>query len=224
MKLIDLSTEIYPGMPKPKSAPETLLRYVLSPDVQQQNAQGFTNKMEEYTICTHVATHIDAPAHFNYYGKNIDEYPVSFFFMVDTQLLNLERGAYGVITAQDIEKAEIADGKIKANDLVLINTGRHKLYGQDAYNEAPFLTEDAAEYLASKQIRMVGTDSFTVDDPRIKAKPAHVVLLCKNEIPVIECVMNLSALPCTRFKTICLPLKMKNASGAFTRMAAICEE
>ena len=224
MKLIDLSTGIYPGMPKPKSAPETLLNYVLSPSEQQQKEQGFTNNMEEYTICAHVATHIDAPSHFNYYGKNIDEYPAGFFYLVDTQLLNIEREAYGIITALDIQAAEAVDGEIKKDDLVLINTGCHRLYGQSAYNQAPYLTKDAAEYLAAKQVRMVGTDSFTVDDPRVKAKPAHVVLLCENEIPIIECVMNLSSLPCTRFKTVCLPLKMQHASGAFTRMVAVCEE
>ena len=72
MKLIDLSTVISPGMPKPKSAPPVLLRYILEPSEEQEKAQGFTNKMEEYTITTHVATHIDAPAHFSAHGKNID--------------------------------------------------------------------------------------------------------------------------------------------------------
>lgn len=87
MKLIDLSTVISPGMPKPKSAPPVLLRYILEPSEEQEKAQGFTNKMEEYTITTHVATHIDAPAHFSAHGKNIDEYDVSEFFLVPTQML-----------------------------------------------------------------------------------------------------------------------------------------
>lgn len=71
VKLIDLSTVISPGMPKPKSAPPVLLRYILEPSEEQEKAQGFTNKMEEYTITTHVATHIDAPAHFSAHGKTL---------------------------------------------------------------------------------------------------------------------------------------------------------
>lgn len=223
MKIIDLSTEIHAQMPKPKSAPETQMRYILTPSEQQQAERGFTNKMEEYTICTHVATHIDAPAHFNFYGKNIDQFPPEFFFMVKTRMLNLPRGEFGIITADDIREAERRDGEIMADDLVIINTGCHKYYYEPEYSRAPYLTEDAARYLATQKIRMLATDSFTVDDPREKNKPAHVVLLCENEIPVIECAMNLSEIPCTGFKTVCLPLKMRDASGAFTRMIAVCE-
>ena len=223
MTIIDLTTEIHAQMPKPKSAPETKLRYILTPSLEEQQERGFTNKMEEYTICTHVATHIDAPSHFNYYGKDIDQYPPEFFFMVNTQLLHLPREEYGVITADDIRGAERVDGVIQLGDLVIIDTGCHKKYYDTSYSRAPYLTEDAARYLASKNIRMVATDSYTVDDPREKNKPAHVVLLCENEIPIIECVMNLSSIPCNRFHTVCLPLKMRQASGAFTRMVAVCD-
>lgn len=223
VKLIDLSTVISPGMPKPKSAPPVLLRYILEPSEEQEKAQGFTNKMEEYTITTHVATHIDAPAHFSAHGKNIDEYDVSEFFLVPTQMLNIRRGKFEAITADDLRAAEERDGAIQDGDLVLINTGCHQYYYDEVYNCAPYLTKEAAEYLAEKQIKMVGTDSFTVDDPREKDKPAHVVLLNQHGILIIECVMNLDAIPCTRFQTVCLPLKIRQGSGAFTRMIAVCE-
>ena len=213
MKLIDLSTVISPGMPKPKSAPPVLLRYILEPSEEQEKAQGFTNKMEEYTITTHVATHIDAPAHFSAHGKNIDEYDVSEFFLVPTQMLHIRRGAFEAITADDLRAAEERDGTIQAGDLVLLNTGCHQYYYDEAYNYAPYLTKEAAEYLAEKQVKMVGTDSFTVD----------VVLLNQHGILIIECVMNLDAVPCTRFQTVCLPLKIQQGSGAFTRMIAVCQ-
>ena len=141
MKLIDLSTVISPGMPKPKSAPPVLLRYILEPSEEQEKAQGFTNKMEEYTITTHVATHIDAPAHFSAHGKNIDEYDVSEFFLVPTQMLHIRRGAFEAITADDLRAAEERDGTIQAGDLVLLNTGCHQYYYDEAYNYAPYLTK-----------------------------------------------------------------------------------
>ena len=208
MKLIDLSTVISPGMPKPKSAPPVLLRYILEPSEEQEKAQGFTN---------------NAPAHFSAHGKNIDEYDVSEFFLVPTQMLHIRRGAFEAITADDLRAAEERDGTIQAGDLVLLNTGCHQYYYDEAYNYAPYLTKEAAEYLAEKQVKMVGTDSFTVDDPREKDKPAHVVLLNQHGILIIECVMNLDAVPCTRFQTVCLPLKIQQGSGAFTRMIAVCQ-
>ena len=105
----------------------------------------------------------------------------------------------------------------------MLNTGCHQYYYDEAYNYAPYLTKEAAEYLAEKQVKMVGTDSFTVDDPREKDKPAHVVLLNQHGILIIECVMNPGCGTCTRFQTVCLPLKIQQGSGAFTRMIAVCQ-
>ena len=223
MKLIDLSTDFRDGMPKPPSGPRVDMRYVLTPSLEEEECRGFTNKMEQFTITTHVATHIDAPAHFSYHGKNIDDYPVDFFYMVPTVMLDIERDVYGIITEDDIKEAEKTCGEIFEGDLVIVNTGSYKRYEDPEYAMSPYLTAGAAEYLAEKKVKMVGIDSFTVDDPRVKDKPAHVVLLCKNAIPVIECVVNLGDLPIHRFKSICMPLKVKEGSGAFTRMVAVIE-
>lgn len=223
MKLIDLSTELRDGMPKPPSAPRTEMRYLLSHSKEEEIKKGFTNKMEQFVITTHVATHIDAPSHFSSRGKNIDDYPVDFFYMIPTIMLDLERGAYGEITETDIMEAEQLCGSICPGDLVMIHTGACRRYEEEDYEKSPYLTGAAARYLSEKKVKMVAIDSFTVDDPRKKEKPAHVELLCHNAIPVIECVMNLDAIPVHRFRTICMPLKIKEGSGAFTRMIAVLD-
>lgn len=224
MKMIDLSTELRDGMPKPPSAPAVEMRYLLMHSAEEEASKGFTNKMEQFTITTHVATHIDAPSHFSMKGKNIDEYPVDFFYMVPTLMLNIERNIYGEITKSDIVEAEEKYGKIQPKDLVILNTGSFCRYEHEDYSKSPYLTEDGAQYLADRQVSMVAIDSFTVDDPRKKEKPAHVVFLCRYEIPVIECVMNLDQVPEHRFKSICMPLKVKDGSGAYTRMVAVLDE
>ncbi len=223
MKLIDLSTEIRAGMPKPPSAPDTELRYLLSHSEEEERQRGFTNKMEQFVITTHVATHIDAPSHFSRNGKNIDDYPVDYFYMVPTVMLDLERGIYGVIDEEDIREAEQVCGSICSGDLVILHTGSHRRYEEKDYELSPYLTGQAARYLSEKKVKMVAIDSFTVDDPRKKEKPAHVELLCRSGILVIEGVMNLDAIPVHRFRTICLPLKIREGSGAFTRMIAVLD-
>lgn len=224
MKMIDLSTELRGGMPKPPSAPAVEMRYLLKHSAKEEASKGYTNKMEQFTITTHVATHIDAPSHFSMRGKNIDEYPVDFFYMVPTLMLDIERDVYGEITKSDIVEAEEKYGKIQPGDMVILNTGSFRRYEHEDYSKSPYLTEDGAQYLADKQVSMVAIDSFTVDDPRKKEKPAHVVFLCRNEIPVIECVMNLDQVPEHRFQSICMPLKVKEGSGAYTRMVAVLDE
>lgn len=224
MKIIDLSTEIFPGMPRPRSSPPVKRNYILEPSESQEQELGFTNKMEQYTITTHVATHLDAPSHFSLHGKNIDAYPPEYFFMVPTLMLMIERDEYGIITAEDIMEAEKKYGEIREGDLVIINTGFYRYYREEKYNRTPYLTSDTAEYLAGRKIKMLGTDSFTVDDARKKEKPAHVILLKNHGILIIECIMNLGEVPCPRFYSICLPLKLRDASGAFTRMIGIVKE
>lgn len=224
MRMIDLSTELRDGMPKPPSAPRVEMRYLLTHSAKEEEEKGFTNKMEQFTITTHVATHIDAPSHFSSKGKNIDDYPVDFFYMVPTIMLDIERDIYGEISMADIARAEQKNGKIQEGDMVLINTGSYRRYEEPEYEKSPYLTEDGAQYLTSRKVVMVAIDSFTVDDPRKKEKPAHVTLLCKNEIPVIECVVNLDQVSVHRFKTICMPLKVKEGSGAYTRMVAVLED
>lgn len=223
MKLIDLSTEIRDGMPKPPGAPNVEMRYLLSHSEEEERQRGFTNKMEQFIITTHVATHIDAPSHFSRKGKNIDDYPIDYFYMVPTVMLDLEREIYGEINEEDIRESERMCGGICPGDLVLIHTGSHRRFEEKDYEKSPYLTGGAARYLSEKKVKIVAIDSFTVDDPRKKEKPAHVELLCRSGILVIECVMNLDRIPVHRFRTICLPLKIKEGSGAFTRMIAVLD-
>lgn len=224
MKIIDLSTEIFGGMPKPPSAPEVEMRYVLEQSREAEQEKGFSNKLEQFTITTHVATHFDAPSHFSCDGKNIDSYPPSYFYMVPTLVLDIPRKEYEAIEVADIQAAERACGEIRQGDLVILNTGFYKAYFEDTYLKTPYLTEQSARYLAEKKVKMVGIDSFTVDDVRVRQKPAHVVLLKENGILIIECVDHLGDLPAHRFHSVCLPLKIRNGSGAFTRLIGVFEE
>lgn len=224
MRLIDFSSEIYPGMPKPPSAPEVTMRYTISQSAETEAQKGFSNKLEEYTITTHVATHFDAPSHFTTKGKNIDEFSLDRFFMVPSLMLKVTKGEYGEISVKDLEDAQKEAGEIRKGDLVYLNTGFFRLYGEDAYLKTPYLSEEAARYLADAEVSMVAIDCFTVDDARKKEKPAHVVLLKEYGIPIIECAMHLDDAPSPRFSSVCFPLKIREGSGAFTRLVGVFGE
>ena len=64
------------------------------------------------------------------------------------------------------------------------NWDRH--WRTDAYYEGhPFLTEDAALYLRQSGVKLVGIDSYNIDDTRGKTRPVHSTLL-GAEIPIVE--------------------------------------
>lgn len=224
MTLVDFSTDIRPGMPKPPSAPEVEMQYCIPQSAREEAEKGYSNKLEQYTITTHVATHFDAPSHFTVDGKNIDTYPLEAFYRVPTLMLAVPQDDYGVITAEQVRAAEEKAGGVRRGDLVVLNTGFHRYYEQERYLRTPYLAEEAARYLADAGISMLAIDCFTVDDVRQKAKPAHVLLLKERGIPIIECAVNLDQAPAPRFHSICFPLKIKDGSGAFTRFVGIFEE
>jgi kynurenine formamidase len=60
---------------------------------------------------------------------------------------------------------------------------------------------------------MVGIDSLNIDDIEDGRRPVHTTLL-RNEIPIVEHLTNLAALPDQGFKIFAVPVKVR-AFGTF---------
>lgn len=92
---------------------------------------------------------------------------------------------------------------------VLVQTGWDRHWRTDAYFEGhPFLTEDAALHLKSAGVKLVGIDSYNIDDTRGRTRPVHSTLL-GAEIPIVEHMTGLAGLPNTDFQFHAVPPKIK---------------
>lgn len=179
-----------------------------------------------FRISAHAFTHLDAPLHMVANGKSIDAIPVDFF-IGDAVLLDIPKGKNEEITAADMERA----GKqAKDGDIVLIRTGwLEKMWGKEGYDDCPYLTTDAAEWLVSLKARIAGYDfveDYSVRDLHRKGKvqPEDLVvhqILLRNGVLNLEYVNNLSKVSRSRFRIIALPLSLKNCDGSLTRVVAI---
>lgn len=160
----------------------------------------------------HVGTHIDGPLHMIPNGKRLDEFDVSIFFGAGVVI-----DARGQIQIGAELLAKTSFNKIK---VVLFLTGWSKMYGQEQYyREYPVLTAEAAEYLVSQGIQMIGLDGPSPDRPPF---PVHKILL-KNNILIIENLCNLDSLTTTKnFSVIALPIKITSDS-ALARVVAKIE-
>ena len=97
---------------------------------------------------------------------------------------------------------------------VLVETGWDKHWRTDAYFEGhPFLTEDAANYLAQSGAKLVGIDSYNIDDTADGRRPVHTILLGR-EIPIVEHMTGLDQLPPEGFEFYAIPPKVR-AFGTF---------
>jgi kynurenine formamidase len=68
----------------------------------------------------------------------------------------------------------------------------------------PFLTKDAAQFLADEGAALVGIDSYNIDDTTDLTRPAHSILL-RAGIPIVEYLCHLEQLPENNFKFFAVP-------------------
>lgn len=115
------------------------------------------------THTMHMSTHTDAPAHVEEGYPFIDEMPIGRYIGSGV-VVSIPKEKWGVITPNDLENAE---PEIREDDIVIINSGWHKHFGENAqyFNYAPGLYKEAAEWFVDKGVRTVGVDQPAMDHP-----------------------------------------------------------
>jgi kynurenine formamidase len=135
------------------------------------------------------------------------------------------------ITRDDLEAtAGKQDVSVGEGDVVLVRTGNGALWQDPTmYLQAAGMTSDASWWLASRGVKAVGADNMAWDevgmvDPELKVTlPGHVILLVRHGIYIIENLFleELARDQCYEFTFICLPLKMRGATGSPVRPIAV---
>jgi kynurenine formamidase len=106
---------------------------------------------------------------------------------------------------------------------VLIHTGWDAHWGAEGYFENhPYLTGESAAYLKSAGAVLVGIDSLNIDDNIGGNRPVHTILL-GADIPIVEHMCNLAALPQSGFKFFAVPAPIKGMGSFPVRAFAIIE-
>jgi arylformamidase len=101
------------------------------------------------------------------------------------------------------------EGLDVAGKAVLVHTGWDRHWRTDAYFDGhPFLTPEAAEWLADRKPALVGIDSYNIDDTRTKRRPVHSALL-GGGVLICEHMTNLGALPDDGFAFTAAPPKIE---------------
>ncbi len=213
MPLIDLTLKISPQLPSfPGSPQPQFLSWA------KNETNGYN--LELIFLSTHSGTHIDAPFHFINKGLVVDQIHLKRL-VCDAILFRIKRGPNQSITKKDIINFEKKYGKILPNSTIVFVTGWYKnLRKQCYFNNNPGLSIDAAEYLVSKRINLVGIDSPSIDLGKDSNFSAHHVLL-NNNVLIVENLCNLEKISGMYFKFIVLPLKLKGATGSPVRAIAI---
>ncbi|MGA8495194.1 MAG: cyclase family protein [Xanthobacteraceae bacterium] len=119
--------------------------------------------VQQFEGIMHRGTHMDAPIHVAENTPTLTGYPLWRFFGTGV-VVSIPKGKWGVVTPKDLQRAE---PKIQKNDIVMINTGSHKNYGDnpDYFAYSPGLYKEAAEWLVERGVKLVGIDVQALDHP-----------------------------------------------------------
>ncbi len=165
------------------------------------------SKME---MSVHTGTHIDAPRHFVREGATVDEIPLHPL-IGPVEVVAIEDNT---ITADVLRQATIPS-QVKR---ILFKTKNSELWKQPAptfQQDYVAIEKDAAAYLVTKGVELVGVDSLSVA-PFTNLVPTHQTLLQANVV-VIE-GLNLASIEPGPYTLHCLPLKIRGADAAPARV------
>lgn len=171
-------------------------------------------------LYSHSGTHMDAPKHFDVSEETIDQIPVSKFISKAWVVDVTQIGSSGLISVKDVEHLS---NKISAGDSLLFKSGWSQFFGTAKFrDELPRVSKELAEWFGIKKIHMIGVEPPSVADVNsIKEVTEIHEVLMKNDVIIIEGLVNLEKIKKEFVTLIALPLKIKNGDGAPARVIAI---
>lgn len=180
-----LSTEPYEGDPAPTM---TILNSI---------EKGDAYNMSQVTMCTHNATHIDAPKHFDEDGATIGGIRLSHFYGKCT-VVTID----GVLTGEDMEE--------------LLPHCKKRLILHGGGNA--YLTSSAAQVIAQSGLVLIGTDSVSIAAPFDEMR-THLEL-ARAGVVVLENLF-LEGVSDGEYTLCAFPIKLSNAEAAPCRAVLI---
>ncbi len=210
MKFIDLSHPLVQGQASFPNDPKMAIIPHGSVATHQYN-------ITQVLMGTHQGTHLDAMFHFFDDGRALDQMPLAWFYG-PARVLRVPKGPNGEISVDDLRPYEKL---LTPEARIIVNTGWYRQFGApNFFTEFPSFSLDAARYLASRKIRLLGMDMPTPSKQWLEVH--HILLARETEIVVLESLANLDALP-DEFLFAGFPLNFKGRDGSPIRAVAICE-
>jgi arylformamidase len=200
-KIYDISLSISPHVPAWPGD-----RFVLHK--VEEIAKGDICNKSLLEIGSHIATHIDAPYHFERDGMTIDQIPLGALV-----------GPARVVSfpeAETIGRKEMESISLSGVERVLFKTRNSSLWEETGFHEDyVYLTPEACRVLADAGIRLVGVDYLSIEKYGVEDFEGHHILLSKN-IPILE-GLDLSEVKPGDYELVALPLKIVGGDGSPAR-------
>jgi kynurenine formamidase len=217
--LIDVSHTVEDGMITYRGLPAPLVCDFLSREASRRlYAPGTEFHIGKIEMVANTGTYLDSPFHRYAHGKDLSELPLDHLADLDTVVVRWDTDRGRAVGRAAFERLPVR-GKA-----VLVHTGWSAHWRTDQYFEGhPYLTGDAADYLAGAGAVLVGIDSLNIDDTADLARPVHSRLLAA-EIPIVEHLRGLEQVPDAGGRFFAVPVKVKGMGTFPVRAFTLVEE
>lgn len=206
------------------------------------DGEAWASEMVQLT--THSGTHMDAPWHFastmdnGKPARTIDQVPLEWCMQRGVKL-DFRHLPDGYVVQPDDIDTELARSGATVDPLtiVLVNTAAGAAYGDPSYiDRGCGIGRAATLHLLAMGVKIVGTDAWSWDAPfsftrQRFAESGDPSIIWEGhkagreaEYYQMEKLHNLEAVGSHGFRIICLPVKIKGASAAWTRCIAVLDD
>ncbi len=174
----------------------------------------------KFTMGSHCGTHVDAMRHFEKEGMTVDQFPLDAL-VGNAKVINLGMLEPGSVIGVDHLKHHFSDKQEK----VVLRTDWSRFWNtKQYYNDWPYLTKDATEFLIGQDIELLALDFPSPDSAYFGNEcsldcPNHK-LLFSEKIILVEYLTNLASLTSDNIYLMVSPLKLIGFDGAPARVTA----
>jgi kynurenine formamidase len=230
LEIIDLSQEIFTGMPVFPGLPEVKITVHASHEQWDgiEDGEVVSPAVNLLELGEHTGTHVDALSHMarEYRGQTIDTMPLTTFYTEGVCLDLSDKGLRELIEPEDLERALSRTGlEIKQGDTVLLYTDHYRrAFGTDDWDKAAGVSVEATRWLGRRRIAAFGVEPASPGVRGVSNKEVHRVC---GELGFThyENMVNLHRLVGRgRFRFIGLPLKIRGGTGSPVRAIAVFED
>lgn len=230
VEIIDLSQEIFAGMPVFPGLPEVKIGMHVSHEQWDgiDDPAVVSPAVNRLELGEHTGTHVDAINHMarQYRGRSIDTMPLTMFYTEGICLDLSHKGLRELITPEELMRALAQTGlMIKAADTVLLYTDHYRrAFGTEDWHSGPGVSVDAARWLGQQKIAAFGVETASPGVVHVSNKEVHHICGELN-FTHYENLINLHRLIGRgRFRFIGLPLKIRGGTGSPVRAIAVFEQ
>ncbi|MDO8685039.1 MAG: cyclase family protein, partial [Clostridiales bacterium] len=158
--ILELSHRMVPGKENFKLEAKTFDVTEILPEVRHRPEIWYI--LSDITFSSHVGTHIEFPYHHQKDGSDAAEYPLDNLI---GEAVVLDYSHKKNREAISNEELNMHAGRIKEGDIIFIRTDMDKYFRTGRWEEQPYLTPEAMNWLLSLKPKIIGTDASGFEVP-----------------------------------------------------------